>query len=339
MAYQSVGNLLLPLQEISSARAIAMDADAHYLAHALTIWKPGNLKKVHFRTGTVTTSDTLKVAIQDIGSNGEPDGSDDISTTIGSLTTNTWHAATFAGTLAVSAGDRKAVIFSFNSYVAGNLELIVNNANTDTILSAYTLDDLGVSSWSPRGWGPLVGLEYDDGTFGTVVNGPTGLDVSESFNSLDTPDEVGNRFSFPFPVVVSGVRARVRNYNDNGDFDAVLYHSGGSVSSEIRNRLYSGAAGWGVFTFAETEIAANSEFRLAIKAQHTTQVTELTVREFLSSAARSQEEFGAECQYTSRSDGGEWSQNTTKQSHVFPIFSKLDDGAGEAGPFRWELSP
>lgn len=334
MTLQAVGNLLYPFRVLESSRTRLLDADGELLAQAFVIQKAGDIKKVHFRTATVTVSDTLKVAIQDIGLDGEPDGVDDISTTISGLTSNTWHTATFAGSLAVSPGspgNRKAVVFSFDSYVAGDLSLRVNTLGPNLGLTAYTLDDLSVGSWTSYIWGPIIGIEYDDTSFGPILGCLAGLDGSESYDSADNPDERGNRFLFPNPLTVAGAVFRLRNFNDDGDFDLVLYHSGGSVVYPVTNRLFIGTEQWGGLFFTETDIAANVEFRLAIKAQHATQVITLKVRTFLSSAARNQEAFGLECKYTSRVDSGSWSETDTKQALIYPVFSRFDDGVGGGG--------
>ena len=337
MTMQAVGNLLCPSLYLEGSRDRLMDGDDHYVAQAFAVQKAGNIKKIHFRTNTVTVSDTLKVAIQDIGSDGEPDGVDDVSATVSSLTSNTWHTATFASALAVSMGDRKAVVISFDSYVAGNFNLRVNNVGPGIVLTEYILHDLGAGNggrvWTHSAWGPMVGIEYDDTTFGPIPGCIAGLDAAEGFDSADDPDERGNRFSFPFPVTVAGAAFYLRNYDDNGDFDLVLYHPGGSVSHSVANRLYNGTNSKGILFFTETDIAANGEFRLAIKAQHATQIISLYARTFLSSAARSQEPFGAECKYTSRVDGGAWGETDTKQAFVYPVFSKFDDAGGGGGGF------
>src|SRR3990167_1622549 len=86
-----------------------------------------------------------------------------------------------------ASGEKYAVIFRVTN----------NTANVFPYCGLYTV------SWTKYTRIPLLGIEYSDGSyefnncFAYTTNSATNV-----INTGTTPDEVGNYFSYPFPVAV-----------------------------------------------------------------------------------------------------------------------------------------
>lgn len=167
--------------------------------------KAGNILKVHFALGTVTTGRDLRVSLQGVTSaTGFPDGVVGQSGAVTVLDTddNTNKTATMNVARAVTAGEVIAVVIEFDSLV-GNLAVASGNGNMFPSESVVTFD--GASTWTKQNRSPYLALEYDDGSFEPHSGlQPPGQGLNPSQPNLV---EEGNIFVSPVTGRILGVTA------------------------------------------------------------------------------------------------------------------------------------
>lgn len=323
----------------------ALDASGEKLAYIVTIWKPGILHKVYFRTATVATGDTLKVSFQDVDlATGDPDGTPDQYRTIvvGSGDDN---MALQTGILSsdgtdngtkrtVAAGERLAIVFEFDSFVAGNMLLTGRSAAPGPGSSGQIYCSHFTAAWSKVATLPLVALEYSDGSYGPIpyVDPSVSGLAAEVFASDDTPDERGLIFQAPFAAKVLGFWA---NVDIDADADVVLYDSDGSTALETYRldsnvRAVTHSLPYHVPITTERTLTKNTNYRLTLKPSSTSDVG-LMVGNVPAAAVMDAYSGGQQCHYTARTDGGAWAETTTKRPFMGVILSALDDGTGSGG--------
>lgn len=327
----------------SSNTSNAMTASGHRVMAVIGVPYTGNLRRIRFRTGTVTTGDTVRVSFQDVSATtGLPDGTQDQyrDVTVNSTDDDTWiqtgditaTGADGGGKRSVTRGDVLAVVWEFPSYVAGNLNIRTASPH-QTADNCFYVGTYNGTSWTVASGRGEIELEYDDGTIAYTPSMIPAEFTSGTIASNTTPDEIGNYFEFPAQVKVGGVCGRL---DLDGDCDVVLYDSDGttvlasvSLDKDLRNgtvstpfeRLFSG----------EVTLAANTRYRLVYKPTSTTAVG---YRRMDVPAAGTMAAFplGTSCYMTSRTDAGSWSETTTARIQIDVLITQIHDGSGSGGP-------
>lgn len=324
-----------------------LDASGEKLGLIVQAPKTGTLHKVHFLTGTVTTGDTLKVSFQNITmTTGAPDetadeyrtivianGDDNVIKSTGILSSD----GTDTGTpRSVTKGDMLAVVFEFDSYVAGNLNIAARSTTFPAQANGchYCILKTG-GSWGSKTSQPIVALEYSDGTFSWIpsIPGAVSRTVTGFYSSSSTPDERGNILSVSVPMRVTGLWA-IGIFSQ--DVDLVLYDSDGTtalmtcsidkdLAAGTTNACYYGRLGSGT-----VNLAANTNYRVAVKPTTTSSVT-IYVQKFGAAAQLDQCSGGSSIHYTARTDAGAWSETTTQRVICGALVDAIDDGAGGGG--------
>lgn len=320
----------------------ALDAAAEKLAFIVTFWQPGTLHLVHFRTATVATGDTLKVSFQDIdGATGDPDGTgdefrtivvgngdDNVALVTGILSSD----GTDTGTKrTVVAGQMLAVVFEFNSFVAGNILLAARSAAAGPSSSGYTYSDHFTAAWAKSQNLPLMAIEYSDGSYAPLpyVDASVSGLAAETFNSTTTAgaggDERGLIFQVPFACKVKGFWA---NLDIDNDAEVVLYDSDGTeldaVTLDATNRVVTHSQVYHVPFSDEFTLAKDTNYRLSLRPGAGN--ASVMVSSFPTAAVLDAMPGGSECHYTVRTDGGAWTETTTKRPLMGVILSAVDNG-------------
>lgn len=313
-----------------------LNASADWLAIVVRIPKTGTLRNFHFRTGTVTTGDTVRVAFNDLDAAGHPDGTDDefrdyvlgagednniISTGIISSD------GTDIGTKrSVTVGDELAIVLKWSSYVSGNY-------NVSRITSAEWVGPPAVltsvnsgSTWTGQAGCPICALEYDDGTCAYLES--TGIfegNVVTSVGSGSTPDEYALRFQVPGKVRVVGAFVQAAST----DTDMTLYADGGSTLAGPATCALDGLTDdiSRTYYFSSTvDLEPATWYRLSWKP--TTATTRQTVIYDLPDAdLRGTYPLGTNMMLSTRSDAGSWTDDTTKFMMAGLLVSHIEDGA------------
>lgn len=311
----------------------------HKRAWRFTAPKTGNLSKVHFLTGTVTTGDDVKVSFQNASSDGKPDGiidqyrvinvdssDDNVWKTTGIISDN---GADGGVKRAVTAGDSICVVFEWNSYVAGSMAYqylaVANLSGGNTFWSSI---DSG-STWSEVVGSFAGAIEYDDGTFAYIQNSaPLETLTTLTLANNSTPDEYSLRFRLPFPVKVAGVAVK----GASTDVELSLYPDSGSAlasGSPIILNTSQNTRRSVVFS-SPVDLNANTYYRIGWKPTTTTS-RGLAVFYMNSAPMREAFDLGLNFSLGSRTDGGSWTDDTSKFMLASLLVVGFHDGTGGGG--------
>lgn len=316
-----------------SFRSLLLDATGEQAAYIFRVPKTGNIRKVGFRTGTVTTGMTADVRLETVdATTGDPTGTlvaanTNASQVIADTDDNTWFLPTLTADAAVTIGQILAVVVVWAT--GGNLN--INAAITGVPTHNFPYADHFTTSWGKREETPLGFIEYDDGTTANayVIPVKTAATANTDINTGSNPDEVGNRFQFAFPMRAAGAFVAI-DPAATGDFDIVLYEgttSKASVSVDA-SQMLGDTTRKCFFQFATPYVMlANTEYFLVVKPTTATNVRVSTLQ--LPSAAMMAALDGGTAIYrANRVDAGAWTAVTDERISLAILVDGFDDGTG-----------
>lgn len=316
----------------------SMTGTAHKVAVLVQALAPGNIRKVHFRTQTVTTGDTVRASIQGRdAATGDPDGTiansgdSAANTTVANADDNTWKTtASFTTDYAVSTGDRFFVVLDYPSYVAGSMQIQRSSFGSP---NNFTYVDVYAASWTKTSSSLNMTLELDDGTYLPCIGlVPSSSAANTNFNSSSSPNEYALRFVLNTPMRLWGFWFWTNNFS--GDTQGVLYTGGAATDTTAtataatidKDEKVSTSNFQCFMQFATpADLVAGTVYRLSIKPTTTTSVgyTRPTAAE--NNASLATLGMGTDW-YESTRAGGNWTDNNTNPCAIFPVFSGADDG-------------
>lgn len=306
-----------------------------------------NISRVQFRFGTVVKAggSGLTVSLQDVatasGPPGQQDGTPDQTVAIAngdaSFASNTWYrTGTLSGTRTVSNGDELTLVVGFDGggrLGSDSFQVSGINAQASSTGLSYG-NELIVTQVSAAfagiaGYPPVI-LEFDDGTFGGLLDCPVASAINtHTFNSGSSPNEYAMPFSFPQTLWIDGVI--LPNQPASGaDFNVNIYDGTSVVTNGTAGHLYKQSRGavsdLSVLNFpAELQITANHTYYAAVTPTTTNNVS---IASFDVSAAGhlATHPGGANFNYATRA-GGAWTQTLTRRLFMGLSISSFDDGA------------
>ncbi len=317
-----------------------LDANGELCGAVLRIPKTGNISKIGFRTGTATVSDAIKVSLQTVDeATGRPTGTlihADAYGVQASVASNTTYWVSLQDDIAVTRGVRVAPVIEFNSFVAGNLNILKETSGFSSYGFPYSFKYIG-SVWSFSGNASNFGLEYDDGVIEPITGlFPAVAGVTISWDTNDNPDRRGLRFSLPYNYRVSGVFGVI---GLDGDADIEIYDSDGitiipdgtiSLDKDIRGRTNRAC-------FVEPlktpiELTKDTFYRIAIHPTTGTTIViyALDVTDDGANEAMNAIDGGVNFHYTTCDSvpaaEGDWTNLLTRRPLIGLIIDQLDDG-------------
>jgi len=350
MAITSFGPLWVPtplgavFNQAPSTITLTMNAAGQAYGVRFRVPKTGTLETVEFALSTVFQAPTngLRISFQDLSS-GFPDGTQDQYRDVTSgISTGAWivpGAMTSDGTdggskRSVTAGDYLGIVIEFVSFVTGDSLRFPTLDNSGTRATYMLPKQRGVifrnasGVWSDQEDEPLIALKYTDGSYaqlGTPWFPIKSLNAT-NFNSSSTPNERGLRFVLPFGARVSGAWVRCAL---PAAADVVLYDASDNVLASSSLSADLNRNGNAYVPFAPTELAAGT-YRLTFKPTTTSNVS-LYDFDVESNAHLAAVEGGVEWYYTERTDGGSWTDTTTKRPWMGLLFDGIDVGGSSGG--------
>ena len=340
MALQSVlANLSIPdiPSSISGAAghaSLLLDAADEKVAFIFRAPKAGDITKVVFLTGAVTTGAIVDVRIETVSlTTGDPTGTLWGTTTNGAVVIanaddNVFKTATLTLAATVAKGDLLAVVIVNPSVLPGNLNVQSSSDHN----SGYPYRDLFTTVWTKGNRPLIIGIEYSGGSYDVVQGTILASYTSTTYNNGSTPDERGLIFQLPFPCSVRGAWVWV---DLDGDADIVLYDSDGtsvltSVSLDTNVRESAIPDLFIVEFSTSINLSKTTNYRLSLKP---TSVTDVVLQEFTVStaAAMDSNSGGQNFHLTTRTDAGSWSQTTTQRPLMGLLLSSFDDAVSASG--------
>jgi hypothetical protein len=324
-----------PAQSGYVSSSSLMDAVAEKVAIVFQVLTAGTITKIHFRTSTVTTGDTIKASIQGVDASGNPDGSVAKSGTVAVADgdDSVWKVVDFgAGNgAAVAAGSWHSAVIEYNSRVSGNLSI----SSTQPILTQCNLyGDFHTAAWTKQTtYVYAILLEYSDGTFAPNLPAGFGTVTTVSVDASTTPDEAGNYFQLPY-------KARAVGFWIHADLDAdvtlKLFSSDNtllatqSIDTDARNITTVGLL-YVAFNGdpANVTLEADTWYRVVVLPG----ASVVTVRsmDFPSAAVLGAHDLGTNCHRTERTDAGAWTQTTTARIAIGLLIDQMEVGTSTGG--------
>lgn len=315
--------------------SLLIDASGEKVAFIIQIPKTGTVSKIGFRTGTVTTPQTLRVGLYTV------DGSGDATTTAyggmvaGTQTSpasTTNYLVTLGTNSSVTAGDIVAVVIEFDSTV-GNLNIAY--AATETNVFPYV--ELYTGTWAKTAATPVVSLEYDDGSYAVIYGCvPPGSSTNTTFNSGSTPDEYALYFKLKGPVNLNGVSLYGGASATGADFSLVLYDTDGttslaSLSIDGDTRASTSATTISMYTFTSAITLSKDVFYYLSLKPTTANNCRLTRYTVANAGSMDSLPGGSLFYEATRTDAGGWSTTTTVRPGIYLHLSAIDDGTSSSG--------
>lgn len=329
MALQSLPGIWVPRPQPElkgNLSTLGIDASGEKIAFVLHAPKTGSIDRVGILVGFVTSSQTLKVSLQDVSNvDGNPDGTIDQSATIASPATDTFYEVTLGSTRSVTKGDRLAIVVEFDTTV-GNLYIQSVDSTAYYMMTGVTYCLQFTGAWAKFGMFPICSLRYTDTTYPYYPGiMPIVGTSTESYNLNSSPDEYALRGSFPFTCRAVGAYAMV---DGDGDYDVVLYADTTTSISNDKDVRLADTNIVGLYWFPSPAIiTAGSVWRLAVKPTTSTGISTYTWQS--GPAIMEHMDGGLALYRSSRTDGGAWTNDTDRRPHNFGlVLDAIDVSAG-----------
>jgi len=277
--------------------------------------KTGNVTHVCFMPYTVTTSESIDVDIRDVDLTTGTYGSTSYKTGThaGAFVAGTHYEIPLSTSLAVTAGEFRALILKFTSWSAGNLKIA--SMTSETRLTPYAIINTTGSDTKSSVTVPMMTLKYDDGSYATMglIPALASTTVGTAFNSGSTTNRRGNIFQMTRSRRIIGAEL-MGSMAAGGTADVILYDSGGSALASFS--LDGDAVGAASSTnklegFFDTPVTvtANTNYRIMLVPTNTTNCG-LSEYTFASTAILNAIHEGTKC-YKSLYTSAAWDDTAT----------------------------
>lgn len=312
---------------------VLLDATGEKHASVIQCPKTGAIRKIHFRTGPVTTGATVDVRVETVSlTTGDPTGSllatnTNVSHVINDTDDDAWlTTGNLTADASCTKGDFIAIVIVHPG--TGNFN-IVDFADSNTDGFPYT--DHYTTLWTKRDRAPVMAVEYSDTTFAYTPNVyPISAIETGTFSNASTPDEKAMKFQVPFPTTVTGGWVYVEG---DGDF-IIRFYDGSNPSTTFDAQVREGSAeALYYFIFpSDITLTKDTDYRVAI-LPNTGSVIDVPIFNFTSTAVMVATDGGINFSYSERTDANPtWDDVATKRPIMGLFFNAFDDGVGGGGP-------
>lgn len=298
---------------------IALNGNTDRLAFIFQANRAGTIDTVGFVTGAHTTTETMRVSLQDVTAAGLPDGTVDAFRTISVNAGSTWFETglltsdgTDVGTKkSVNVGDMVAVVFDFT---AGTPDFEIDILQQATALGNFmtfpaVLFDNAGGGYTRQEGAPSIAVKMTSGNYMYGLNSWK-TDIAQSLSTATTPDEIALRFKSPVPLRVVGAWFE----GDGDDFDIRLLSLDNDILASIQTSTFDLPAGRfrSYYFDSAFELSHDVIYRLSI-APRTTTARVINGFSVDSNAILDGQSMGTEWYWSERTDAGAWTDDTTKR--------------------------
>ncbi|HXG17179.1 MAG TPA: hypothetical protein VNK50_13085 [Calidithermus sp.] len=333
-----------PQVSAPTTTSVTLSAGTHRAAMIVRVPRAGTLDGFEWMCAFHTLSGaTVRHSFQDVDlSTGNPDGVVDQFRTF-LPTSGAWvnpGALTADGTdggakRTVARGDLLACVIDFTAFGSGSGQLVVRSLGIASSAVNQWVATFNGTSWTKNAQqAPILALRYSDGTYAVFQDWVWPLQALNTrvINVNSTPDESGLRFQVPFDCELEGVEAWVLA---GADCQIVLYGPTDTVLATVALdpdlRQSGSAARYPLLLPAPVALTRNTTYRLVCKPTTTTGVS---VYDFTLPGAAYQAALpgGAEWYLTERTDGGAWTDTTTRRPWGLGLrIGRVHDTGGAGG--------
>jgi len=330
-----------------------IDASGELAAWIGTVWHPSrpasfNIKKVHFRCGTVTfdASSVVQISLQDVSATAgppfAPDGTPDQTASMTSFTANDWNVTgDLSANRTVNQGDRLCVVAEYTTFVGTNalsfssLNWLTGTGSMpeNTALGGVMLINT-TGSWisSDNGaYGGVIYFECDDGSLAFLQPArPFSAVTTVSVGNAAAIRRAGLYFTPPVDMKIEmlGLWMGLPNGCDGS---LILYDTDGSTALVTRavdndSVIQASTQRMHEIWFEPITLQGGSAYRFAFVPSTATTGT-VSYADVPSAAVMDGLPLGSAAHWTQH-DGTNWTQTTTRRPFISIGVSALDDGAG-----------
>jgi hypothetical protein len=332
---------------------VTSDGGTHTLDNTGSIgWKTGTFTGSQFSDSATRVLVGVTDVIDSAGPAARADNTTDVidfdvSATFagagGGLTSNAWQTSAMTTGSKVIANGQLIAICVQMTVRGGTDGIIYRGMALGAGYHASNVTGYVGGSYVTQGALPNAIITFGDGAYGWLVGTElfSSETVTEAPASNTTPDEVGQLYSFPYPMKIHGLYA---NVDPDGDFELVLYrdplNNDGLGLSAVKtvavdaNRTAS-ATGRRIFVVFDSPYTttANQVIAAVIKPTTTTAIT--VYKRTIANAAHRITEIGGTSSYgVSRTDAGAAFANVNSSlTHYYVglMAASFDDGVQTGG--------
>jgi len=302
--------------------------------------------QVKFRCQAYTSTGTIDATLETVdATTGFPSGTPVTNSGTGSVSvasTGTKTCTGLAGTASLTAGTQYAVVLTATGGFAGNFNVLRTTGINGGIGSPYSLTKDSAGAWT-KAYTTNAGFAFGLMTSGGVSINVPGLAGAytaayTAWTDATNPDERGNRFSFPGPVTCYGAEVHMSLGSVPADAQSgvlSLYSTHTGTPSQIASFTIDGdMQDTGPVRFLRfstpVDLAANTVYALVLKATAAGNLT--VIQHTYASAAELGCYLDDNFYSTTRNNSsGAFTDGNTTVYAVYPIVSKIDDGASAGG--------
>lgn len=315
-----------------------------------------------FRTGTVTTGNTMEVRIETV-SNGRPSGTLWATNTNGTVVIadnddGVWKTVTFTAAADIEPGQLFAIVF-INSSGTPNLNLSyligTSGGYVDTSMYPLFLQDTGGGTWASPASGNqsvlpwVLGLTTAGSCYLSGTLPQPGSATTTAFNSGSSPDEYALKFTIPFKCRCIGAKVWIANIAAGGDFSISLWPSSSTVDGDaLAQRSMDGDFPYATTTdgyvtvYWTTPVTLNANTVCYLGARADT-ANSLAVAQLVASSSTNIKAFNIPTDATMGVDSRTWTAgsagawtgiSTTTIMLASLIIDQMDNGAAAGGGIR-----
>ena len=320
----------------TGTQTVVIDANNEAAAFIFPAPQAGDITKLGFRTGSVTTGDSVIVSLQTLDATGLPSGTlvnagATATQVVASSDDDKYFEVTLATPATVTAGQKVALVVSMPaSGTVGSMQIMLSAVAVGGY--PYVANNSGTwNKLATRGW--IGSVRYSDGSYPYIpllfpLADTTAANVFNNITSATNPDERGNKFTMPMACTVSGLWY-FNASNQAGDFDLKLYDSGttvlGSVSVDGDLGNTSTTLAIHLFAGGPVDLRAGDVVRATKLPTSGTVATASFLMQSQAGVA-GQYPYGSWVQHTDRNDAGAWNDVANRQDGIGLILAGMDDG-------------
>lgn len=357
MALQDISGPPLPYPFMDNSGAspaysqMLLDAGDEKAAMIVCAPKTGLIRKVHFLTGTVTTGATVDVRLETVSAtDGSPTGTlfgttTNVAHVIADANDNTWlTTAALTADASVTINNLLAVVIHNPAVSPGTL----NIQRLSGVSKKFPYTSLFTSSWAKSNVGPVLALEYSDGSIVSILgtHAPSALSADSSASATL---HRGCEITPTFKCRVMGFYGVIERVTASGtitfklfDTDGVTVLPGMSIALDTDQFASDNTTAVYIPFGATATLNAGSKYWLAGIGDGTTSLR-IYYQTFASTTLLNAIGHGGGkvlwSQATSPTGVGDWAVTNTRVPWMGLLMDQLDDGVSAGGGVNRALLP
>jgi hypothetical protein len=288
--------------------------------------RTASIDRVIFRTGTVTTSQPMRVSIQTVNATtGFPTGTPvGTAGTSGALSASTWYEITLGSNASLTEGTLYAVVVEWDS-ATGSIQVLqsISSGANGIPGDESTAVFYNSGSWATTSNTWMLSARYTDDAYITAAP-YIATSSTQAYNSGSAPNEYGVKWTPTRDWRVRGIACHYSAVASSAH-ELRIYNSSSVQQATVSGYLESAMNH--IFRLNTTvQVTAGGTYYLALKPTNANNVTlsRGAFRDTYARAASSLTEFVQ----VSRTDTGAWTEDDTIVPFMVPVIDGIDSGGG-----------